>query len=579
MSRISNRWMPAYALVALAIAAVGAREARACGGFFCNAPPPDGSLPIAQAAENVLFVLDTDPATGVHRVEAHIQIAYTGPATSFSWIVPVTAVPTVDVGWDILFDRIEPPTRPSFVLTRVMDGKCQGGASGIGCGSASNGSSAGGPGNGQPMPTVDVLSSGSVGPFDYVVVRSEDGATLRTWLTDNGYFVSPDSAKIVDDYVATGHSFVAVRLKVGQDTSAIRPIILRLESPEACLPLKLTAIASTPNLRINVWVLAAARAIPINYAEIAINLAKIDWFNFGRNYDQLLQEAANEAQGDAFAVEYAQRSAAAVGWMTLTVPSSRSTLATQPDPPSYLRALATTGVTLTSAVVQVLRKYIPMPPALKTQGVSESQFYANIQSYWNSDPVSFGPFDPAALTVELEAEVLQPMDTFRTLFQRNAYLTRLATFISPEEMTKDPLFVTNALLPDVSPQHNATARLLCGDEEFSYCGAPVSIELEDGRNVLYAGGACGGAGSRADIDKMPSAAVAWNRDPDTEGQVVLDNRAAIVQAIDAHNATVPTPGSGCGCSLRARPRHLTMIVLVAVVLALAARRGRRRPHR
>ena len=236
---------------ALAIAAVGAREARACGGFFCNAPPPDGSLPIAQAAENVLFVLDTNPATGAHRVEAHIQIAYTGPATSFSWIVPVTAVPTVDVGWDILFDRIEPPTRPSFVLTRVMDGKCQGGGSGIGCGGAAEDRATGG-GPLPPVSTVDVLSRGSVGPFDYVVVRSEDGATLRTWLTDNGYFVSTDSAKIVDDYVATGHAFVAVRLKVGQDTSAIRPIILRMESPEACLPLKLTAIASTPNLRINV---------------------------------------------------------------------------------------------------------------------------------------------------------------------------------------------------------------------------------------------------------------------------------------------------------------------------------------
>jgi hypothetical protein len=93
---------------------IGLREARACGGFFCNRPPPDGTLPIAQAAENVLFVMDKDPATGVSRVEAHVQILYTGPATQFSWIVPVTAVPTVDVGWDILFDRIEPPTRPSF---------------------------------------------------------------------------------------------------------------------------------------------------------------------------------------------------------------------------------------------------------------------------------------------------------------------------------------------------------------------------------------------------------------------------------------------------------------------------------
>jgi hypothetical protein len=574
MSRISNLRVPAYVFGALAIAAVGAREARACGGFFCNAPPPDGSLPIAQAAENVLFVLDTDPATGAHRVEAHIQIAYTGPATSFSWIVPVTAVPTVDVGWDILFDRIEPPTRPSFVLTRVMDGKCQGGGSGIGCGGAAE-DKAGGSGPLSPVSTVDVLSRGSVGPFDYVVVRSEDGATLRTWLTDNGYFVSADSAKIVDDYVATGHAFVAVRLKVGQDTAAIRPIILRVESPEACLPLKLTAIASTPNLRINVWVLGAARAIPINYAEIGINLAKIDWFNFGRNYDQLLQEAANEAQGTAFAVEYAQRSATAVGWMTV-FSGARSTLASQADPASYMAALSNTGVTPTSAVVQVLRKYIPMPATLQAQGVTEAQFYANIQSYWNSNRASFAAFDPVALTAELETEVLQPMDTLRPLFEHHAYLTRLATFISPEEMTKDPVFVTNALLPDVSPQHNATAHLLCGDEEFAYCDAPVSIALEDGRNVLYAGGACGGSPSRTDIDKMPSAAVAWNRDPDTEGQVVLDNRAAIAQAIAAHNATVPTPGSGCGCSLRARPRQVTIIVLVAAVVALAVRRGRRR---
>ena len=250
-----------------------------------------------------------------------------------------------------------------------------------------------------PMPTVDVLSRGSVGPFDYVVVRSEDGATLRTWLTDNGYFVSADSAKIVDDYVATGHSFVAVRLQVGQDTSAIRPIILRMESPEACLPLKLTAIASTPDLRINVWVLAAARAIPINYAEIGINLAKLDWFNFGRNYDQLLQEAANEAQGNAFAVEYAQRSAAAVGWFDAD--GTQRAFRRSPrsaDPPSYLAALATTGVTPTERGRAGAAQVHPdAGRRWRRQGVSESQFYANIQSYWTSNPLGFAPFDPVAL--------------------------------------------------------------------------------------------------------------------------------------------------------------------------------------
>ncbi len=71
------------------------------------------------------------------------------------------------------------------------------------------------PGQGVPPPVVDVLSRGSVGPYEYVVVRSEDGATLRTWLATNGYYVSEDGGRIVDEYVASGHSFVAVKLQLG----------------------------------------------------------------------------------------------------------------------------------------------------------------------------------------------------------------------------------------------------------------------------------------------------------------------------------------------------------------------------
>jgi hypothetical protein len=165
---------------------------------------------------------------------------------------------------------------------------------------------------------------------------------------------------------------------------------------------------------------------------------------------------------------------------------------------------------------------------------------------------------------------------FRDLFQRNAYLTRLATFISPEEMTKDPLFVTNLLLSDVSPQHKAIGHVLCGDEEFNQCAAPIRVDLEDGRSVVYAGPTCGGVVDRKDIDAMPSAEAAWNRDSTTEGQLVVDNRPAIAQAIAAHNATVPTPGSGCGCSLRAQPRRLAMILFACGVVATLAMRRRRR---
>ena len=180
-------------------------------------------------------------------MEAHIQVLYTGPASKFSWIVPVTSVPTVSVGADILFDRIEPPTRPSFNVTYQQEGNCRGVSGvGAGCGSAAGGVSASANGDGTKgdhgQPEVDVLSHGSVGPYDYVVIKSEDGGTLRSWLTDHGYYVSEDAARIIDEYVAGQFSFVAVRLQGGQDVSAIRPIVLRMTAPEACLPLKLTAI-------------------------------------------------------------------------------------------------------------------------------------------------------------------------------------------------------------------------------------------------------------------------------------------------------------------------------------------------
>ena len=127
-------------MVGAALVAGYARPARACGGFFCDRPAQTGTLPIAQSAENVLFVMNAGSSTTPATVEAHIQIRYTGPASKFSWIVPVTSVPTVSVGSDILFDRIEPPSRPSFSVSYQLEGNCQG-VSGIGagCGSAAAG--------------------------------------------------------------------------------------------------------------------------------------------------------------------------------------------------------------------------------------------------------------------------------------------------------------------------------------------------------------------------------------------------------------------------------------------------------
>jgi len=567
-------------VVGAALVAGYARPARACGGFFCDRPAQTGTLPIAQSAENVLFVMNAGSSTTPATVEAHIQIRYTGPASKFSWIVPVTSVPTVSVGSDILFDRIEPPSRPSFSVSYQLEGNCQG-VSGIGagCGSAAAGGAnsagfgnvvdAGGVG-------VDVLSNGSVGPYDYVVISAQDGATLETWLTNNGYYVSPESTTIIDSYVAGQYAFVAVRLQNGQDTTAIRPIVLQLDATESCLPLKLTAIAATNDMRINVWVLAAARAVPLAYAEIAIDQAKLDWFGGGANYDQLLKDAANEAGGDAFAVEYAMPARNSMRWFTLPA-GARTDIASATNPPDFMYALGRAGLQPTGAVLQVLRVQLPEPATLVAQGVTEAQFYSNVQYYWSVNKADFGPFDPAAATMALDTDVLTPLDNYSALFDRDGRLTRLATFISPEEMTKDPLFVTNPSLPDMPPQHMAVAHVMCGDG-MPACQAPVRLRTEDGQDVNYAATSCMRY-ARGDLDLLPASTVAWMRDAVSEGQIVVDNRTQIAAALQTHNQAVPMPsgasGTGCGCATAGKPAFMLWLTLAAWGLAVARRRRRR----
>jgi MYXO-CTERM domain-containing protein len=568
----------------LSLAIVAApRPARACGGFFCDRPPPNNTLPIAQAGENVLFVLDQG------QVEAHIQILYKGDAAQFSWVVPVTALPTLDVGSDVMFDMIEPATRPSFSVQWQMDGTCKGfgGDSGSGCGSSGGAIANGGAGKAAGGPGifgggVEVAFRGNVGPYDSSVVRSDDPAALKTWLTTNGYFVSDASSAIIDDYVAAHSYFVALRLQQGKDTSAIQPIVLRLASDEGCLPLKLTAIAATPDLRINVWVLADARAVPLDFVEVGVNLDKIDWFNNGSNYDKLLGEAADEAGGDAFAVEYARTSSPVA--QKLAIPRAQiDQLATVSDPAAYLSTLTMLGLGPTGQVATVLRKDLPLPASLASQGVTEAQFYGNIYQFETSIPV--GSFDPKMTTADLDAAVFTPLATVQPLFVKHPYLTRLATFISPEEMTKDPRFVTNADLPTVNPQHFVIAHMECGDQEYDVCHAPVRLRVETGDDVRYAVAAGAPADcnpgltpnyDRTTIDTLPSSDVAWLRDATGEGHMVVDNRAAISMGLAAHNATVLT-GGGCGCSVTGRGRPVVAALIIVGLLVARRRKSRTQP--
>src|SRR5438270_2292603 len=269
--------------VMLPALAIHPAPARACGGFFCDQPGGLlGSQPIAQTGENVLFRVDPTAPAGTS-IEAHIQIFYSGPAAQFSWILPVDAAPTLDTGSDSVFTILSGKTNPSFQVTTTVEGTCRqttyppGGGYGGATGSGGSGAAV------DAGTSVTVVFQGGVGPYDAAVIHGPDATDIEAWLSSNGYYVSDQAKSIIETYVSENKYFVALKLMGDQSTSAIRPIILRFDAQSPCIPLRLTAIASVSNLRVNAWILAPKRTVPQNYYEITLNLARLNWFGGASN--------------------------------------------------------------------------------------------------------------------------------------------------------------------------------------------------------------------------------------------------------------------------------------------------------
>ncbi len=99
------------AACALATSLLAAPAAIACGGLFCSVPQgPVPPQPIDQNAERIIFDV------GDGEVTTHVQIQYAGAADAFAWIVPVSAVPTVEESSSALFDQLEQATAVQVIL-------------------------------------------------------------------------------------------------------------------------------------------------------------------------------------------------------------------------------------------------------------------------------------------------------------------------------------------------------------------------------------------------------------------------------------------------------------------------------
>ncbi|HET6282990.1 MAG TPA: DUF2330 domain-containing protein, partial [Polyangia bacterium] len=390
---------------------------------------------------------------------------------------------------------------------------------------------------------------------------------------------------IIDTYVAEHSFFVALRLQNGREVKEIQPIVLKMDGEEACVPLRLTAIASVADLRVNVWVMASARAVPTNYIEVAINPARIDWFNFGSNYTDLLKSAADEAGGNAFAVEYAG-STTMMRNAVLQRPFNLELLRAVMTPPDFLNQMQSQGIAVDGSTLPVLRRHIPMPEPVKALGTTEDAFYKQLGFFWQQYRDSFAPFDGGLATADLYKNVLRPLESAQSILDRHPIMTRLATFISPEEMSKDPFFVVNPDLPAVSNQRLAIAHMMCGDEEHDVCNAPVKLDVPEGGAVWFRPpptSPCNPgqtpAYRRGELDGLPAALLGWQRLDSGEGSLRLDNRSKTDDLVAAHNRIMAPGDGGCGCSLRRRGSPLAAALVLGWLAATGWRRRAARRQR
>ena len=553
------------ALVTSLGVAFAAQNADACGCFA----PPDPTVPIVQAGERILFSVKD----GV--VNAHIQIQYAGDASDFGWLLPLPSVPTLKLGTEELFTQLINTTQPRYFVQTTFTGTCSGGAFGLGGLAPASASvndsaeSAGMSGGFNPL-----VTQASIGPYDYAVLRADRKEEMLQWLADNRYFIPTGTEETVGPYIRPGAYFLALKLKSGKATGDIQPVVLEYPSELPMIPIILTSVAAQPNMGIQVWMLGAGRAIPRNYNHVVLNDSQIDWLGRAQNYNDVVIKAISEAPDKhAFITEYAGSSS--VMQDVLDGPQrfgSLKDLAAITDPGAYVAYLFQNGYapqaansgfgpfvqpTLPPLLKALVLAQLPFPDGLKMV-TNEDAFLQQLAYYLGSyraqHPEAFtgwvSNFDPAALTAQIDEKVVQPAHEAGALFRRNAYLTRLYSTLSPEDMTRDPVFSFNPSLAEVSRDHTATLRIDCGLGG-NPSSSPATLTTEQGWVFQLPN-----RGSTIDTSKSPGALRIETLSEEGNPVVLIDNGKAIGDKLGCGCTSVdPLFGAGLLAMLLARRRR------------------------
>jgi hypothetical protein len=276
---------------ALALLAVGEREASACGG--CFHPPTQVASDITD--ERMLLSVSTTQTT------LYDQIKYAGSPTSFAWVLPIHGTVNVGLSADVLFDSVSELTDTQIQAPNVQ---CPGPPSG--CGGQNGGfgaatPSAGGASDG----TVTVTKAQNVGPYATVQLHATDSSALNNWLAQNGFSIPTDVTPVIDEYVNEGFDFLAMKLLPNQGVQSMRPVRVTMPGASLSLPLRMAAVGTGATVGITIWVVSDGRYEPQNFPFFHIEDSELVWdFKVqSSNYTTLRQQKEAALGGKGWEIE------------------------------------------------------------------------------------------------------------------------------------------------------------------------------------------------------------------------------------------------------------------------------------
>ncbi|MEM6990921.1 MAG: DUF2330 domain-containing protein [Myxococcota bacterium] len=571
-----------------------ARTAYACGGTFCDNGA--AAMPVDQTGENILFV------AGDGFVEAHIQIQY-DPETSaerFAWVVPVMSMPELSVGSQSFFTALGTATAPAYGFNTTSE-PCPFGDDGDDpCANDDDGDEdikldlGGSDGPSDP----EVVARQIVGAFEMFVLDGGTAEGVMQWLDTNGFAQDPAAEPILAEYLEEGAMFVAFKLAPNADASEVHPVTLRYAGDEPCVPIRLTRIAAVDDMAIRTYFLGDARTVPENYLHVDLNPLRLDFVNRADNYLEVVTQAIDEAGGQAWVTEYA-------GGSEVVAPESITEATWDSD--AFLRQTAYATVlevidrgwvqcggpecTWVSPLLEgILTSRLAIP-----EGVDPDEVWLCPECY--AEQLGDGRWDADAFVAELHERIIDPAQHAHGLLLQYPSLTRLLTTLSPHEMTRDPLFVQNPDLPDVSKTQEV-------GRWHSFCDGVQSFNLPDGRLVAMPSSVW----PDIEPDLMPFAARVEQMVAAGAPQLVTDNAELIdgfLARFNELNGARPPVDTACGddtggtsdgggpgigtmgpnladdrtegCACTSVPQRLPTVVWSALALMLGLGARRRRP--